>query len=233
MKKQPTNNREFDKMLRGSLYAPIDEEISKKHLKAFVLCEKFNRISAKRTKKKQRALEKLIPSAKDKGFAVFAPFYCEYGENITVGNDCFVNFSCVFLDVSPITLGNGVYIGANVTLATPNHPLLAEERLPNDYPIGRTDLEYSDPITIKDGCWICSGATICGGVEIGENSVVAAGAVVTRDVPPNSLVAGVPARVLRKIDESDRINVWETYVKNQKPTTDRKSGRLTARQNER
>lgn len=104
-------------------------------------------------------------------------------------------------------------------MATPNHPFLAEERLNANYPDGYHDLEYSSPITIKDGCWICSSATICGGVTIGENSIVAAGSVVLRDVPPNSIVAGVPAKVIRQIDETDRINVWETYVKNEIPVS--------------
>jgi len=171
---------------------------------------------------KQRALRKLIPSSKGKNLAVFAPLYCEYGVNIHVGNGCFVNYNCTLLDVAPITLGDGVWLGANVTLATPNHPFIAEERLPADYPDGFHDLEYASPITIKDGCWICSSATICGGVTIGENSIVAAGAVVTKDVPPNSIAAGVPATVIRQIDEGDRMHVWETYVKNEFPLSDRK-----------
>lgn len=175
-----------------------------------------------RAKKKQKILEELIPSAKGKGLAVFAPLYCEYGVNIHVGKECFVNYNGIFLDVSPIVLGDGVWIGANVTLATPNHPLVAEERLNADYPDGRHDFEYSAPITIKDGCWICSSVTICGGVTIGENSVVAAGAVVTRDVLPNSLVAGVPARVVRQIDENDRMDVWKTYINNEIPLSKRK-----------
>ena len=91
-----------------------------------------------------------------------------------------------------------------------------------EYPDGTHDLEYSEPITIKDGCWICSGATVCGGVTIGENSIVAAGAVVTRDVPPNSIAAGVPARVIREIDDGDLINVWDTYLNNEVPIPVRK-----------
>ncbi len=213
---------DWDRMISGKLYNSSSPDTEKRHLQGMSLCDKFNRTPLKRQKAKQRILEKLIPSSKGQYLGIFSPFYCEYGVNIKVGKGCFVNYNCTFLDVSPITLGDGVWIGANVNLVTPNHPLLAEERLVADYPDGTHDLEYSDPITIKDGCWICSGATICGGVTIGENSVVAAGAVVTRDVPPNSLVAGVPAKVIRQIDENDRINVWDTYVKNEKPVSARK-----------
>lgn len=222
MKKETNALTDWDRMVSGKLYNPSSPDIIQKHFKGMSLCDKFNRIPLKRIRAKQRTLEKLIPSAKGKNLGVFAPFYCEYGVNIHVGEECFVNYNCTFLDVSPITLGNGVWIGANVTIATPNHPLIAEERLNADYPDGRHNLEFSDPITIKDGCWICSSSTICGGVTIGENSVVAAGSVVTRDVPPNSLVAGVPARVIRQIDSNDRINVWDTYFKNEKPLSQRK-----------
>lgn len=218
------NNRisDWERMISGRLYNSSSADIAKQHERGLTCCNRFNKIAVWRKKAKQRALEKLVPSAKGKCFAVFAPFYCEYGVNIHVGRECFVNYNCTFLDVAPITLGNGVWIGANVTIATPNHPFLAEERLNADYPDGRHDLEYASPVTIKDGCWICSSATICGGVTIGENSIVAAGAVVLKDVPPNSIVAGVPAKVIREIDEDDRINVWETYMKNEIPVSDRK-----------
>ena len=213
---------DFERMVSGKLYNPASKDIEKQHKRGLILCDKFNRTPVWRAKKKQKTLEKLIPSAKGKGFTAFAPLYCEYGVNIQVGKECFVNYNGIFLDVSPIVLGDGVWIGANVTLATPNHPLIAEERLNADYPDGRHDLEYSAPITIKNGCWICSSVTICGGVTIGENSVIAAGAVVTRDVPPNSLVAGVPAKVVRQIDEDDRMDVWKTYINNENPLSMRK-----------
>lgn len=87
-------------------------------------------------KRKQRLLEKLIPSAKDGGAAIFAPFYCEYGVNIHFGKGCFVNYKCTFLDCAPITLEDGVWVGANVTIATPCHPFLSDERLPQQYPDG-------------------------------------------------------------------------------------------------
>lgn len=222
MKNNTKSINDWERMISGKLYNSSSKDIAKQHANGLIGCDRFNRIPLWRKRAKQRALEKLIPSSKGKHLGVFAPFYCEYGVNIHVGNECFVNYNCTFLDVSPITLGNGVWIGANVTLATPNHPFLAEERLNADYPDGRHDLEYSEPITIKDGAWICSSATIIGGVTVGENSIVAAGAVVTRDVPPNCIVAGVPARVIRQIDEDDRINVWNAYINNETPLSVRK-----------
>lgn len=213
---------DWDLMISGRLYNSSSNDIKKQHVQGLRRCNRFNRIPLWRSKSKQKALLKLIPSSKNKNLTVFAPFYCEYGVNIHVGINCFVNYNCSFLDVSPIILGNGVWIGANVTLATPNHPLLAEERLPYDYPNGKYNLEYSSPIVINDGCWICSSVTICGGVTIGENSVIAAGSIVTRDVPPNSLVIGAPARVIRKIDEEDRIDVWKTYINKEVPLSYRK-----------
>ena len=216
------NISDWDRMVAGKLYNSSSKDIFRQHALGLARCDRFNKIAVWRFLSKQHALEKLIPSAKGNELFVFAPLYCEYGVNIHVGKGCFINYNCTLLDVSPITLGNGVWLGANVTLATPNHPFIAEERLPADYPDGHHDLEYSAPITIKDGCWICSSATICGGVTIGENSIVAAGAVVTRDIPPNCIAAGVPAKIIRKIDENDRMNVWETYVKNEIPVSARK-----------
>ena len=216
------NISDWDRMVSGKLYNASSKDIEKQHQKGMYYCDRFNKISVRRTKAKQRVLEKLIPSAKENGLAVFAPFYCEYGVNIHVGKGCFINYNCTFLDVAPIILEDNVWVGANAILATPNHPFIAEERLPADYPDGNHDLEYASPITIKEGCWICSGAIICGGVTIGENSIVAAGAVVNRDVPANSIVAGIPAKVIRKIDENDRMNVWETYVNNAFPVSSRK-----------
>ena len=100
--------------------------------------------------------------------------------NIYVGRNCFINYNSVFLDVAPITLGDNVLIGPNVTLATPNHPFIAEERAYTDYPNGCHALEHAEPITIGDHCWLCAGATVCGGVTIGAGSIIAAGAVPER-----------------------------------------------------
>lgn len=212
---------EWDRMVAGKLYNADSSDLFKPHARGLTRCDRFNRIPLWMQGAKNRALWRLIPNSKENEFIVFPPFYCEYGVNIKVGKGCFANYNCTFLDIAPITLEDGVWIGANVTLATPMHPFLADERLPQEYPDGVHDLEYASPIVIKKNSWICSSATICGGVTIGENCIVAAGAVVTRDVPDNTIVGGVPARVIREIDENDRINVWDTYMKNELPASKR------------
>ncbi len=146
----------WDRMRAGKLYNADSADIAGYHEKGMGLCDKFNRTPIWMKKRKQRILEKMIPSAKDGGAYVFAPFYCEYGVNIHFGKGCFVIYKCTFLDCAPIELGDGVWLGANVTIATPCHPFLAEERLPQEYPDGFHDLEYAKPIMIGDGSWICS-----------------------------------------------------------------------------
>ena len=212
---------EWERMTSGRLYNPSKKEIDVPHSRYMELCDRFNRTPLSKRRKKKKLLERLIPSSKGKGLGLFSPFYCEYGVNIHVGKDCFVNYNCVFLDVAPIVLEDGVWIGANVTVATPLHPYLAEERMIRQYPDGEHDLEYAKPITLKKNCWICSGAVISGGVTVGENSIVAAGAVVTKDVPDHCVVGGVPAKVIRMLDESDRMDVWDTYCNDRFPVSKR------------
>lgn len=224
--KNKTKISDWNRMVSGKLYNSTSKDLFIPHMLGLIRCQRFNKISLWRFFSKKRALEKLIPSAKSNNLTIFTPFYCEYGKNIHVGKGCFINYNCTFLDVSPITLGDEVWIGANVTFATPNHPFLPNERLPKEYPDGYHDLEYSEPIIVNDRCWICSSATICGGVTIGENSIIAAGAVVTEDIPANSIAAGVPAKVLRKIDEDDRMDVWEAYLKNEKPMSIREKRKI-------
>ena len=133
--------------------------------------------------------EKLIGKPVDKSFRLFPPFYTDSGKNINVGENVFINSCCNFQDQGGITIGNGVLIGHKVVLATLNHDFIPEKR---------GDM-IPKPIVIGKNVWIGSNSTILGGVTIGDNSIVAAGSVVNKDVPPNTVVAGVPARIIKSI----------------------------------
>jgi len=127
----------------------------------------------------------------DDSFRLIPPFYTDHGINISVGRNVFINQNCTFYDIAPISIGDDVMIGPNVSLITSGHPVSPTERY---------DYVLAEPIVIGRNVWIAAGATIIGGVTVGENSVVAAGAVVTKDVPANSLVGGNPATVIRSLD---------------------------------
>lgn len=137
----------------------------------------------------RRLLSELFGYTVPASLRVFPPFYTDFGKNITVGENVFINACCHFQDHGGVTLGDGCQIGHNVVFATLNHGLSPEER----------PITYPAPIVLERNVWIGSNATILQGVTIGENAVVAAGAVVTRDVPANTIVGGVPARFIRKI----------------------------------
>ena len=123
---------------------------------------------------------------------VFPPLYADFGKNISVGEGVFINACCHFQDHGGVTLDDGCQIGHNVVFATLNHELLPERR----------NVTHPAPIVLGKKVWVGSNATILQGVTIGDNAVVAAGAVVTKDVPANTIVGGVPARVIKRIDES-------------------------------
>jgi acetyltransferase-like isoleucine patch superfamily enzyme len=127
----------------------------------------------------------------DPTFRLIPPFYTNYGRNIHVGKNVFINYACSFNDIGGITLEDDVMIAARVNLVTAGHPLDPAQR--------RHGITYQ-PITIKRNVWIATAATILAGVTVGENAVVAAGAVVTKDVQPNCMVAGVPAKVVKRLD---------------------------------
>lgn len=167
---------EKEKMLAGMLYDPSDSELTE-----------------------------LLPNTPNLP-NLQAPIYFDYGCNTYFGKFSGTNFNFTCLDVCPVHIGDNVMIGPNVTLATPMHPLLPEERNVKKREDGSYyNLEYAKPITIENDCWLASNVTVCGGVTIGKGSVIGAGSVVTRNIPPYSLAAGNPCRVIRELTEDDRI----------------------------
>ncbi|WP_418751608.1 DapH/DapD/GlmU-related protein [Frisingicoccus sp.] len=146
-------------------------------------------------------MSKLIGKRVDSSFRMFPPFYTDFGKNITIGKDVFINSGCHFQDQGGIEIGDGALIGHNVVLATINHDLNPKENRKNHYA----------PIKIGAHVWIGSNATILSGVTIGDYAVIAAGAVVTRDVPAMTIVGGVPAKVL-KVAQEEKEERYETAI---------------------
>ncbi|EPJ44781.1 MAG: maa protein [Osedax symbiont Rs1] len=177
------------KMLDGEAYNPLCKELRKQRSRAKALCFEYNRAHPDQKGKKQQILSKLLNSVNKA--VIEANFYCDYGYNITLGSNFYANHNCTILDPAPVVIGNNVMFGPNVNLSTATHPLNAEERA--------TGSETAQPIYIEDNVWIGMGVQILAGVTIGKNSVIAAGAVVNKSIPSNSLAAGVPAKVIKNL----------------------------------
>jgi acetyltransferase-like isoleucine patch superfamily enzyme len=135
-------------------------------------------------------LSEITGSQINKSTTIFIPFHTNFGRHITIGKNVFINHACSFLDMGGITIEDDVQIGPKVNLITENHPI---------NPLIRKQLDLKS-ILIKRNVWIGAGATILPGVTVGENSIVAAGALVNRDVPANTIVGGVPAKIIRAIE---------------------------------
>ena len=195
---------EFEKMLQGKIYDCTDEEIKPLRAKAHRLCFDYNKLYED-DPKREEILEELL-GYKTNNVYFQGPIQFDYGFNFHVGKNFFCNFNFVCLDISPIYVGDNVFFGPNVSIVNPVHPLIAKERNMYQKEDGvLTDKEYSKPITIGSNCWLASNVTVAGGVTIGEGCVIGAGSVVVKDIPPHSLAAGNPCKVIRTITEKDSI----------------------------
>jgi acetyltransferase-like isoleucine patch superfamily enzyme len=160
--------------------------------RAMAITARLNLLTFNDANEVRALFSELIGKKVDESFLLIPPFYTAGGDEIRVGRNVFVNQNCTFYDLGGLDIADDVLIGPNVSIITAGHPLSPSQR--HAATIGK-------PIVIERNVWIAAGATIIGGVTVGENSVVAAGSVVTRDVPPNTLVGGNPARVIRSIDD--------------------------------
>ena len=179
---------EKQRMLAGELYQGTDPELVADHLHAQDLLCRFNATRADAAEERLALLMELFGHF-GRGSVLKPSFRCDYGYNILIGRNVFVNYDCVFLDCNRITIGDDVQIGPAVQIYTAQHPTDPETR--------RSGLEFALPVTVGDNAWIGGGAILCPGVTIGANTVVGAGSVVTRDLPPNVIAAGNPCRVIR------------------------------------
>jgi maltose O-acetyltransferase len=179
---------EKQNMLAGRLYRPDDGELVRERDRCRRLLQMFNA----ETDPAARAplLDELLGGV-GAGAYVQPPFYCDYGYNLSIGEQTFLNFDVVVLDVCPVQIGDHVQVGPGVQLLAADHPHDPQQR--------RAGLECGAPVTVGDGAWLAGGVIVCPGVTIGADAVVGAGSVVTRDVPARVVAAGNPCRVLREL----------------------------------
>lgn len=183
---------DLERMKKGMWYdANNNPEIVKERYNTFDKCFYLNQTLPSDMEKKKNLIEQLLGYL-PKNLEIVTPFICDYGKNIHLGNNIFINCQCYFMDGADITVGDNVFIGPYCGFYTATHPL--------DYNNRNKGLEKALPIVIGDNCWFGANVSVLPGVTIGSGCVIAAGSVVTKDVPCHSMVAGVPAKVIKEID---------------------------------
>ena len=180
---------EFIKMISGQKYNPMTEYLKTRREETRRKLSTFN--GEPDEKAREEILKTLITNMGDKCF-VTPNFFCEYGSNIELGDNVYFNANCVLLDCAPIKIGSNTFIGPNVQLYTPVHPI--------DYKNRNQGIEWAEPITIGENCWLGGSVIVLPDVTIGNGCVIGASAVVTKDIPDNSLAVGNPARVIKSIN---------------------------------
>ena len=185
-----TEQRDKRNMLAGELYRASSAELTMERRRAQMMLARYNAITDGEPDLLLSLLRDLMGSVGD-GTVIMPQFTCDYGYNIRLGRNVFINYHCIFLDCAPIDIGNDVQVGPAVQLYTAQHPLEAEVR--------RSGLESARPIRIGNDVWIGGGAVILPGVTIGDRSVVGAGSVVVHSVPADCVAVGNPARVVRTL----------------------------------
>lgn len=175
--------------------ANYDKEILEFRAKAEDLCFELNNTRPSETEKRAEILKELFPNMEE-NCVVLSPVYTDYGFYTKIGHDTFINHNAYFMDGCGITIGSHCFIGPNCGMYTAIHATVAEER--------NQGLEKALPIVIGDNCWLGGDVTILPGVTIGDNTIIGAGSVVTKDIPANVIAVGNPCRVLRPITDADR-----------------------------
>ena len=178
-------------LFQGCYNPAFEEEIRKGKEK----CYRYNQLCPNDYAAQRKILAELLGGMGEN--VIFTPpFWCDYGYNITVGNDFYANHNLIITDGAKVTFGDNVFIAPNCCFTTAEHPLDPDQR--------KAGLEIAKPITIGNNVWICAGSTILAGVTIGDNTVIGAGSVVKKSIPSGVVAVGVPCKTLRKITEADK-----------------------------
>lgn len=181
---------EKDKMLAGELYRPVDAELVADHRRATHLTRLYNATTEDETDLRTEILKDLF-GAVGANPQIVPPFYCDYGSNIAVGDQFYMNYGCVILDCNRVEIGDNVMCAPYVQIYTAHHPIDAATRI--------SGVELASPVRIGNNVWIGGGAIVCPGVTIGDNTTIGAGSVVVKDIPANVVAVGNPCRVIRTL----------------------------------
>lgn len=187
---------EREKAASGYLYdANYDAQLLEERKRCKDLCHEFNLCKPSDVGRQEKILRELLGHTKQV-FTITAPFWCDYGYNISIGENFYSNHNCLILDGAKVTFGDNVFVAPNCCFSTAGHPLDTEQR--------NRGLEIALPITVGDNVWFGAGVTVLPGVTIGSNTVIGAGSVVNKDIPDGVVAVGNPCKVLRKITEADK-----------------------------
>lgn len=183
--------KEKIKMLKNKLHNPsLDYPLLVERLSCKKLCQQYNYLSPDKIRKRCKILNKILGKT-GKVFLIEQPFMCDYGYNIEIGENFGSNHNLLILDSAKVVFGDNVMVGPNCSFITTKHPTFSKNRIKG--------VQWAEPIFIHDNAWICSNVTVLAGITIGENSIIASGSVVTKDIPPNSFAAGVPCEVIKPL----------------------------------
>lgn len=183
---------EKEKMLNGKLYnAGCDKSLIEERTKCKKLCQEYNRLSYEDLDARKNIIKKILGSTQE-NFFIEQPFMCDYGYNVEIGENFYSNHNLIILDCAKVSFGNNVFVAPNCAFYTACHPIDAETR--------NKGLEFAKPIKIGSNVWIGGNVVVLAGVTIGDNTVIGAGSVVTKDIPSNVIAVGNPCRIIKEID---------------------------------
>ena len=191
-----------EKLLSCQMYNDFDDDLFQRRVAAKKLFRAYNRTEDDQTETRQKLMSELFKSV-GKNVWIEPDFRCEFGKNISIGDDVYINFGCVILDCAEVSIGANTLIGPNLGIYAPNHAIDAEERIKGGC--------IAAPVHIGRNVWLGGDVKILGGVNIGDNAIVGTGSIVTKDIPANVIAVGNPCRVLRQITEDDRTDYLKRH----------------------
>lgn len=195
--------KEEEKIFSGKLFCAGDPELVAIKLRSHNLSQEYSQLPENESVRRQEILHEILGEVGE-GVRMQGPIFFHYGTHTKIGSNFFANYDFTVQDDAEVTIGDNCSFGPKVTIVTPLHPMVADERRAMKRADGTIKaLCYAKPVHIGSGCWFGANVTVCPGVTIGDGCVIGAGSVVTRDIPANSFAAGVPCRVIREITEAD------------------------------